>query len=264
MLRGAAVLSNGSKQVSVNLHLNIPGISKSVLTLGIGEPMQYSAWVSVGQVGSTVRTAQLKFRLVTSLGGTGLLNGATIRLPIYAEAAYASARLTDVGCLSGSQNANATIATTPGIARLAVADVTDAMMTSAQLSQSLPPAQLLTTAFSSISGSSEVIIGNSSPTDLNFSTSDVEDKKIKRAETSSYLTSLATSLLGKLKPHVQVLGLDITTPSLLTSAVSSQLQGIASPLDDALAEIFDVLGVHLGEADVRVNGIRCGSAALIN
>ena len=214
MIRGAAFLANGSKQVSINLQLNIPGVAKSTLTLGIGEPMQYSAWASVGQPGSAVRTAQLKFRLTTELGGTGALSGITIRLPIYAEAAYADARLADVTCVSGPENANATIATTPGVARLAIADVSDAMLSSPTLWQNLPVAQIVTAPFASVTGSSEVVVGNTSPTNLNFTSSDVSAMTIKRAETSSFLSSIASSLIGKLSLQVQVLGLGISLPGI--------------------------------------------------
>ncbi len=264
MIRGAAFLANGSKQVSVDLQLDIPGVAKSVLKLAIGEPMQYSAWAAVGQVGSMVRTAQLKFRLSTEIGGTGLLSGLTIRLPIYAEAAYAEAKLDNVACSANSERANATIATTPGVARLAIANVTDAMLSSPTLWQDLQPATLVAAPLITVTGRSEVAVGNSSPTYLNFTQSDIRSMTIKQADTNSFLQSIATSLIGKLSLQVQILGLGLATPSTITSAVATHLQAVAMPLDDALYDIMTTLGVHLGEADVRVNGIRCGSASLVN
>lgn len=104
VMRAAAVLSNGKRQVTVDLELGIPGISRSELTLAIGEPAQYSAWASVGQSGALVRTAQTKLRLVNTIDAPAGLGIASITLPIFAEAAYADAALDSVRCGSSGRD----------------------------------------------------------------------------------------------------------------------------------------------------------------
>jgi uncharacterized membrane protein len=45
--------------------------------------------------------------------------------------------------------------------------------------------------------------------------------------------------------------------------VQGVLTSVAAPLDSLVNGLSDLLGVRLGEADVRVNGVRCGGAALV-
>ncbi|TGS51658.1 hypothetical protein EN822_26570, partial [bacterium M00.F.Ca.ET.179.01.1.1] len=57
MLTAAAALANGTNQVAVNLGATIPGLASTTLAVAIGEPMQNSAWLAVGEAGTVVRTA---------------------------------------------------------------------------------------------------------------------------------------------------------------------------------------------------------------
>lgn len=262
LLQASAALANGGHQVSVDLTANVPGIAKLTLDLVIGEPMQYSGWVSVGSAGATLRTAQTKLRLTAQIGGQGLLSGITVTLPIYAEAAYAEARLSAVTCRGSGVDQQATIAVTPGVARTAIASVTDRMLADPQLWQKLPKGQIVSTSLLKVNGSAVVNIGNVGETLLRFDDADVAAHTIKRADTSDYLTSLVTSLLQQLQLEVAIGGLSLTTPAALTSAVATQLAVFTKPLDAVLYDVLSTLGVHLGEADVQVHGIRCGTPAL--
>ena len=167
MLRTAVFLADGQHQIAADLQLQIPGIAKATLTLAVGEREQYSAWASVGQPGSMVRTAQLKFRLVAEIGGTGVLHGLAIRLPLYVEAAYADARLAEVECDLGGGN-SVSIAVTPGVARAAIADVSDATLRSPRMWQSLDAARLVQAPLVTVNGRAVVTIGNISETSLRF------------------------------------------------------------------------------------------------
>ena len=46
------------------------------------------------------------------------------------------------------------------------------------------------------------------------------------------------------------------------SLVLSLLTPVAAALDPLIATLLSTVGVRLGEVDVQVNGIRCGSAVL--
>ena len=67
--------------------------------------------------------------------------------------------------------------------------------------------------------------------------------------------------LGNLSLQVHVAGLGLVLPSTVTQQVGSQLGAVAAPLDNVVYSTLTALGVHVGEADVRVLGIRCGSSA---
>lgn len=263
MLRTAAVIANGTNQVAVDLKLDIPGVSRLILTVAIGERQQYSALAAVGEAGSRVRTAQLKLRLVAEIGGSGPLAAATLRLPIYVEAAYADASLADVHCDADGGNPRAAVAVKPGVARAAIADVTDTQLASGGRGFRLSRARIVTTPIAAVTGLSVIEAGSLSPTVLEFTQDDVDSGRIRRAETTDVISSLVTSLLTRLDLDVQALGLNLGLPAL-EKATIAQLMAVARPLDDVLQTLLATLGVHLGEADVRVHSIRCGAAVLVD
>ncbi|TIM21925.1 MAG: hypothetical protein E5Y61_31545, partial [Mesorhizobium sp.] len=69
MLTTAAALANGSKQVELNLGAAIPGLLSTTLAIAIGEPAQLSPWLTIGEKGAVVRTAQTRIKLVATVGG---------------------------------------------------------------------------------------------------------------------------------------------------------------------------------------------------
>jgi uncharacterized membrane protein len=71
-----------------------------------------------------------------------------------------------------------------------------------------------------------------------------------------------STLLGKLDLDVQIAGLPLISPQVVTALVANILAQAARPLDQVLYTVLTALGVHLGEADVRVHGIRCGASVL--
>ncbi|WP_292541000.1 pilus assembly protein TadG-related protein [Mesorhizobium sp.] len=127
MLTTAAALANGSNQVQVNLGATIPGLTSTTLAIAIGEPAQFSPWLTIGEKGAVVRTAQTRIKLVASVGiGNSNLGGGTsllaVNLPLHIEVAYAEAKLTDISCPTGRPDSlKVTIAARPGVASLHLA-----------------------------------------------------------------------------------------------------------------------------------------------
>ena len=73
-----------------------------------------------------------------------------------------------------------------------------------------------------------------------------------------------SSLLGNLSVTVKILGLGLGLDQAgVKSIVQTTLSGVATPLDSSINGLTSLLGVGLGEADVRVNGVRCNMAALV-
>ena len=77
------------------------GLPTRTLAIAIGEPMQNSAWLAVGEAGTVVRTAQTRIKLNASvtLGNSNLgggINLLAVNLPLNVEVAYAEAKLTDI------------------------------------------------------------------------------------------------------------------------------------------------------------------------
>ena len=82
-----------------------------------------------------------------------------------------------------------------------------------------------------------------------------------------YLTqSLTTSLVNNLSLSVKALGLGLDITAVLGTvkpAVVTVLNGVTAPVDDLVYNTLAALGVHVGEADIRVTGATCGRSVLV-
>ncbi|AZV23006.1 TadG family pilus assembly protein [Mesorhizobium sp. M7A.F.Ce.TU.012.03.2.1] len=285
MLTAAAGLANGSKQVDVALGAAIPGVLSTTLAIAIGEPPQSSPWLAVGEAGTVVRTAQTRIKLLVTVGvGNPNLGGGisllSVKLPLNVEVAYAEAKLTDISCPTGPDSLKVTIAAKPGIAavNLAASDADNSPTAFADFSnpQSFSDANiadvslnllLLKIPLILVKGSAGADITNVSPTNLVFNKTEIAAKTIKTTPTRDITQTLTTSLVDKLSLSVNalgILGLDITALlGTVKPAVTTLLKTVTAPVDTLLYNLLDTLGVHLGEADVRVTGATCGRAVLV-
>jgi uncharacterized membrane protein len=104
------------------------------------------------------------------------------------------------------------------------------------------------------------------PQNLTFSRSDIDGKKVKTVSTRDAAKSLTTSLVSNLSLSVNAAGLGIDVTSLLGTvkpAVVKTVSGVAEPVDTLLNSVLGLLGVSLGQADVRVTGASCGRSVLV-
>ncbi|TJX04914.1 MAG: hypothetical protein E5X43_04740, partial [Mesorhizobium sp.] len=141
--------------------------------------------------------------------------------------------------------------------------------------QSFQPAEMaqvsvkllfLTLNLIGVNGSAAVEIANTDPTILTFNSTDIANKTIKTASTKNLAQSLTTSLVNNLSLSVSALGLGLDVTALLGAvkpAVVTLLNGVTAPVDDLVYNVLAALGVHVGEADVRVIGATCGRAVLV-
>lgn len=102
-------------------------------------------------------------------------------------------------------------------------------------------------------------MGNTTPTNVNFSYSDIQAGTKKTVTTTNFLSSLTGSLLGDLSINIA----GIPLPGL-GALVMSILNGVTSSVDQVLASLLATLGIGLGQVDVWVLGIRCDGAVLVN
>lgn len=281
MLTAAAALANGSTQVQINLGATVPGLTATTLDIAIGEPAQFSPWLAIGETGAVVRTAQMRIRLVASVGvGSPDLGGGvkllSVRLPLHIEVAHAEARLTDISCPTGRPDSlKVSIAARPGIASLRIAESDGAGFADFARPQSFHGARiaevsvkllLVTLDLLAVNGSASVAVDNASPTTLTFDSADIAGKKIKTVSTRNIAQSLTTSLIEDLSLSVNALGLGLNVTALLGTvkpAVVRVLDGVTEPVDTLLYNVLAALGVRIGEADVRVGGASCGRSVLV-
>lgn len=285
MLTTAAALANGSNQVQVNLGATIPGLTSTTLAVAIGEPAQFSPWLTIGEKGAVVRTAQTRLKLVASVGiGNSNLGGGisllAVKLPLHVEVASAEARLTDISCPTGHPDSlKVTIAARPGLASLhlgasdadnspsAFADFSNPQsFQNAEIAQVSVKLLFLTLNLVGVNGSAAVEIANNDPTILTFNSTEIANRTIKTASTKNLTQSLTTSLVSNLSLSVSALGLGLDVTALLGTvkpAVVALLNGVTPPVDELVYNVLAALGVRVGEADVRVMGATCGRSVLV-
>ena len=258
------VAANGANQLAVDLGATVPGLATARVTVVIGEPKQDSAWFALGERGTLVRTAQLRARIDIDTGGSGVLSGLAIRLPVYVEMAQAEAELKRVTCTDGKvSSAQVTIDARPGIASLTLGQATPAAFADTTRPPVFGKARIVDTPLIKVDGSARAEIANRAPTRLQFSAADIRAGRIKTVATTDVTTSLAASLIGDLDVTVSIVGLDLGLSGAVRSALATTLTAATPAIDSLLADVLAVLGMRLGEADIKVTGVTCGRAVLV-
>ncbi|KKB76345.1 hypothetical protein VW29_19905 [Devosia limi DSM 17137] len=268
LLSASAGLSDGNRQVALDLGASLPGVLGLTAELAVGEPPQGGSWYAIGPTGTVVRTAQLRLRLNASVLGGAALLGNLVHLPLYIELAHAEGIVGSATCPSPGHPAGAaTILTRPGAARVMVGVVNAASFGDFNTPPhvglaTLVEVKLLGLTVLKVLASSLVEIAQITPVPLTFSSAEIAAGTVKTAHTSTVVSSLSGSLLGNLKLQVPVLGLGLSL-----DGVGILLKGLLMPitpaLDGVVAQLLQTLGLKIGEADVRVYGVRCTQPVLV-
>ncbi|TIW65728.1 MAG: hypothetical protein E5V58_30955, partial [Mesorhizobium sp.] len=117
-----------------------------------------------------------------------------------------------------------------------------------------------------INGSSAFSVTNMAPTNLTFNATEIAAKTMKTVSTKNLTQSLSTSLVNNLSLSVKALGAGLDVTALLGTvkpAVVTVLNGVTAPVDSLVYNVLGALGVHVGEADIRVTGGTCGRSVLV-
>ena len=261
VLAVVARIADGSHQVDIGLDLDVPGIAKAAARLTIGERPVSSGWTAVGRSGATVETAQTRIALAVTLLPASVL--AKVELPIYVDIAKGKATLTKITCPGRTSTEGATLAVTPGIAEAWIGEIPASPWTQMLPISPPAPAAMAKIALVKVTGKAHVLIGNQRATNVTFSTSEIRDRAFKTVRTSDYLASLTSSLLGDLKLGVAAGSIGVVLPGQET-AIKAAISAAAVPIDNTIYTLLSFLGVGLGEVDVRVDGVRCDGAVLVN
>ena len=257
-------LANGGRQVQLNLGAGIPGLASTTAYLAIGQRPTNSPWIAVGEAGQmTVRTAQARIYLDTQVGGgsvLGLLGASLVNLPVYVELASAEAKLTALSCSDGTVD----LSVAPSVGRIAVGQINTANLNDFTTAEAITPAILLNLGLVKASAIAITDLGGEKWQPVHFTAAEVSAHTVKSVQTTNILQATVASLIGGLQINLQLLGLGLTLGGgPVTQALGQVLGAAAAPLDGLIDSVTALLGVKLGEADVRVNGLRCKGAALV-
>jgi uncharacterized membrane protein len=260
-------LAQGGHQVQFNLATGVPGLTKVTATLAIGQRPANSPWIAITDKDDViVRTAQARLYIDAQVApaGSALSSIASIDVPIFVELASAQAKLSSMECGLTPADNSVKLSVAPSIGQAAIASIDLSSFDDFETDETLGYAPLIKTALIQVTGFADAKLGGLSWQQVNFNGNDIAAGTVKTVKTNDLMQSLFTSLLGTLDLKVKLLGLGLglgTGP--VTSAVANSLSGVAAPLDGVINSLTGLLGLGLGEADVRVNGVRCNAVALV-
>lgn len=267
IIQAVAEVANGTHQVDITSNLNVPGLVGAQLGITVGERPQSSPWIRFGDKGVEVYTAQTRVRLIAQVGGSGLLSGVTLRLPLYLDIAAARARLADISCGEDPVNdMRVTLAVRPSLLNAWIAEPANL---SGWKTLGSPP-NMINASIANVaglitaSGRANAEITNTSDTSVVFRYADIASLTAKNVATRDFTQSLTAGLLGNLSLTVNAAGLLALTPTtVLATLIRSILSPVTPAIDGVLNSVLKTLGIGIGEADVWVNGVRCDGAALM-
>ena len=264
ILSAAAALGDGDRQVSLNLGAGVPGLVSLKLDLSVGESPQGGGWFAIGPAGTILRTAQTRLRMEAKLLGGAVLLGAGVNLPLWLDLAHAEAQVVGATCPSASApHGSASIAVRPGVLKLALGAISDHSLNNFGGLPVVGSTRLVDVLLLKVDGTAMVEVAATQPANLNFSSANIAAGTIKTAGTTTPIASLAGSLLGSLDPVVSVLGIGLSPVGVIKQAVRNLLMPLAPTLDLTISGVLSTLGLGIGEADVRVYGVRCRGAVLV-
>jgi len=257
-------IAGGDRQVRLQLGAGVPGLADTEVWLAIGERPNNSPWLTVTDDADVIiRTAQMRLYVEARVRPAGALGGiANVRIPVLQELASAEARLDAIRCGFDARDREVTIAVAPSVGSLSLGDVNLAQLDNFRTTLRPTAAELVRAGLVRVEGQARIELGGQVWQRLRFSGDDIDRRVVKQASTRDAARATVSSLLGNTNLTARVGGLGLST-GVVTSAVQGALTTAASPLDELLNGLTDLLGVRLGEADIRVNGVRCGGAALV-
>ncbi len=181
LINGAAKTANAGRTVAIDLNSVVPGLISLKLDMVLGEPPPQTPWVRVGQSEATITQAASRIRLVAEVGGSGLLAGVKLKLPIYMTLGQSRARLDALACAGGDlNNSSVTIGTQAGAAEAWIGEVTNAAFSNMAATPTVADATIANVLLLvKITGKANVKLSNVHEMPLVFDYDDIQDQTAK-------------------------------------------------------------------------------------
>jgi uncharacterized membrane protein len=259
-------LAQGGHQVQLNLNLGVPGVASTSAWLAIGQRPANSPWIAITDANTViVTTAQARLYIDTKVAPASALSGvASIDVPVIVELASAQAKLSSITCGTTSAGNSVSLSVAPSVGEVALGQINTSDLGDFNDTLAVSPAQIVNALLLKVTGSAQVNVGGNDWQTVSFDGADIAAGTIKTVQTTNIASETFSSLLGNLNLNVQLLGLNLGLgQSAVTATVQNTLKTVATPLDGAINNLTGLLGVGLGEADVRINGVRCNDVALV-
>lgn len=266
MLTSVLQLANGERQVALDLGPGIPGLAHSRVWLAVGQRPEGSPWIAIGDGGQPiVRTAQIRVYLETrlanvSLPGLGSLVG--VNVPLFVELAEAEARIDAIACPTPA-TARVDVGARPGLGTIALGEVDTRRLDDFSRAMTVQRTKLVDTLLVDVEARGVIALGSAEPWQrVSFSSAKIGSGEPQTVSSGAAVQGLTASLIQSTTLTPRVLGLPIPTGPLI-SGVGQTLNVAAPALDGLINLATGTLGVRYGQADVWVNGVRCGQPVLV-
>ena len=200
-----------------------------------------------------VRTSQARLYLDSRVGGVATLDIASLRVPILIELAEAQAKLDAISCAGGAANASGSIA---------IADINTSTLDNFETPVTENRALLAHALLLDVNAKAHVALGGVTWQTVAFSPSDIAGGVIHTVSTGDILQGVASSLMSNMDLRVALLGIGIDA-SAATQIVGAVIKPLSPALDGLVDQVTQLLGVHIGQTDLRVDGVRCGRPTLV-
>jgi uncharacterized membrane protein len=222
---------------------------------------------AIGAEGSAAESSQARVRLNVQLLqpiqiNLGLINlSLPLSIPVIVDLGYGGAEITDIACGSDVRaTTDITVTAQSGAAHIFIGNVTDSELAD-MLTPLVPdPAQLINTPLVSVSGETEVNVGQSAET-MHFTWNDIQSGTVKTIDSSPTVEDALA-----LADNSFSLVVDNAPPlvnTLVNTLVRSRVSAVLTALQPELETILASLGLQLGTLDVRATAVRCGIPALV-
>lgn len=259
MLREVLAISNGQRQFYMDLGGTLPGLTSTKIMLVIGDRPAKTPWLAVTQNGSaTVQTSQMRMLVDVQIGVPRMAN---IELPIYMEAASARARRSSMRCWESTPSV--TIESIPSPGSIAIAQIDRSRLEDMRQSPIMGPATLLQIWPAKVTGWTQINLSTDTAWQrVAFSAAEIRNGTTKTITANSAAQGYASSLLHRMDLRVEAGGRGVGFRRL-PQVVGAALMPVAPTLDMLMSTISDLMGMHIGQADLTVDGARCGAASLV-
>lgn len=245
-------IGGGGRQMALNIDAPL-GLADLKTSLAVGERPNNSPWLTVTAKGDPViRTAQTRLYLRTRTTQV-LASLAQVELPILIELAPSEAKLKGLTCRPAK---SADVDVRPGLARAWVGSINEAKLGDFKTNLNPQPATILSVLLVRLDAKADIEVGDQSFTTAHFSAADIRDQRVQTVKARGLANGLTSTLLQRLEITPVVLFISLPLGEL-TKALGVLLSPIGPALDLVLNPLLDLLGVGLGEADVRVHGLSC-------
>ncbi|WP_295808444.1 pilus assembly protein TadG-related protein [uncultured Nitratireductor sp.] len=272
LITAAAALANGEDQVTVDAGLDLSPLTNLSVKLAIGEPPVGTPSHALAPIGAAVRTAQTRLKVSFEASIDLVVLKTKLRVPLYVEVAHAEARLADIQCSPTAPNGGSVVVdAVPGLLEIALGEVDDSVLSTFSDEARVTPAKMIDVGgllSVSVEGMAHVETQNMQASRLRFSSSDIQQSRVRNVSTRDLLGSTTDSLLDDLQLEVKVLGGSLLGGTLLNNTlvkgtVRTLLSSLSEPIDELLYNVLMLAGVKIGEADVRVTGVNCERPVLV-